>query len=114
MNEFKPSFKFIKAVYYKKTPEEEREKDWYQNGNGFAIRMHLDETSNLKGVLNVVLGSQNKVFTTKEKLIIIKNSAPYECEVREGGIHLLNNLTLRKWIAKENAYRCEVIELFFK
>ncbi|HIE45226.1 MAG TPA: WYL domain-containing protein [Flavobacteriaceae bacterium] len=107
--------KLIKAVFYRDNPLDIIDKKWFQNKdeNIFTIRIHLKET-NQYNHLDIISGSHKKVFTKKEINLLVENSVPFDSQIRQGVLQILDNRILRKWIAQNKQQRCNIIELTYK
>ena len=81
--------------------------------NTFTLRIHLDETDASNGSLNVVAGSHKKRLSDQEIKTITSNSAPYDCAVDLGGVHLMRPLLLHRSAKTMANKRRRVIHLEF-
>lgn len=81
--------------------------------NTFAIRIHLDDTTEKNGALRVIAGTQNKRLKDSEIQLIAANSEAITCEVVAGGIHLLRPLILHASSKSKSQKRRRVIHLEF-
>lgn len=105
----------IQSRFYKENPDYIIEKEWFQikNNTTFTVRIHLKET-NPFNYLNIILGSHKKDFTQQEIELLVKNSIALESKIRQGGIQIIHNKTLRKWIAKNQSKYCNIMELTYE
>jgi len=62
--------------------------------NTFAMRIHLDDTTNKNGALKVIPGSHNKRLNDEEIKLISNNSIPFISEIAAGGVQLIKPLLL--------------------
>jgi len=62
--------------------------------NTFAMRIHLDDTTNKNGALKVIPGSHNKRLNDEEIKLISNNSIPFISEIAAGGAQLIKPLLL--------------------
>ncbi|MEL0651664.1 WYL domain-containing protein [Algibacter sp. TI.3.09] len=62
--------------------------------NTFAMRIHLDDTTNKNGALKVIPGSHNKRLNDEEIKLIPNNSIPFISEIAAGGVQLIKPLLL--------------------
>ena len=115
VNKINKKAKLQKAVYYRDNPLDIVNKKWHQNNDEstFIIRIHLKET-NQYNHLNIISGSHKKIFTQNEINLLVENSVPYESQIRQGGLQIMDNRILRKWVVKNNQQRCNIIELTYK
>lgn len=79
----------------------------------FTIRVHLDDTAEQNGALNVIPGSHKRRFSDDEINTITANSNPSVCEVKSGGVHLLKPLLLHSSPRATTQKRRRVIHLEF-
>ncbi len=115
VNEISTQAKLVNIVLYRESPLEIVTKKWYQNKakNTFIVRVHLKET-NQYNHLDLILGSHKKVFAKNEIDLLVKNSIPFNSQVRQGGLEVINNRILRKWIVKNKQKRCNIVELTYE
>jgi len=83
------------------------------NQSTFTIRIHLDDTVEENGALQVIPGSQKKRFSEKEVRLLIENSTPASCFVEAGGIHIMRPLLLHASRRTSNKGQRRVIHLEF-
>lgn len=81
--------------------------------NTFTIRIHLDKTNDDNGVLKVLNGSHQKVFTHDEIKQITETNEFTKAEVEDGGVHLMKPLTLHASSKSKGQKRRRVIHLEF-
>jgi len=81
--------------------------------NTFAIRIHLDDTDQYNGALQVVPGSHHKQLSDKEIKLISSNCTPFVCEVGSGGIQLMRPLLLHASSKSMSQKKRRVIHLEF-
>lgn len=79
----------------------------------FAIRIHLDATTERNGALKIVPGSHKKRLSDEEIATITSNCTPYFCEVEEGGLQLMKPLLLHASSKVQNQKSRRVIHLEF-
>lgn len=79
----------------------------------FTIRVHLDDTIEQNGALQVIPGSHKQRFTDAEINTITANSNPSVCEVKSGGVHLLKPLILHASPKAATQKKRRVIHLEF-
>ena len=81
--------------------------------NRFTLRIHLDDTTEKNGALNVIYGSHKKVHTDKEITTITENSLPVNCPVLSGGIQLMKPLLIHASAKNKTPKKRRVIHLEF-
>lgn len=81
--------------------------------NRLAIRIHLDDTGEGNGVLQIISGSHHKQLSTEEIKTITENSFPILCAVPSGGVQVLHPLLLHASKKATAAKRRRVIHLEF-
>lgn len=79
----------------------------------FTIRIHLDDTHQQNGALQVVPGSFKKRFTHNEIHTITENCSPTICKVNEGGVQLMKPLLLHSSSKSRTQKKRRVIHLEF-
>lgn len=79
----------------------------------FTIRIHLDDTHEHNGALQIVPGSFKKRFTDTEISTITENCLPITCKVNEGGVHLMKPLLLHASSKSKTQKKRRVIHLEF-
>lgn len=103
-----------KAVYYEKPPTEDDYFKWKQTDQkGFLIRIHLFETNEKNGALQVFPGSHRKILKENEIELIVSNSVSQICAISEGGVHLLSPLLLRSYMPVRSMKKRKILELWF-
>lgn len=109
-------FKLIKTTYYSMPKISEKTLNWSQKNKkeiDFIIRIHLDNVNNENGVIQIIPGSQGKVFTNKEIKTITENSIPKQCTVSSGGIHIYNPVILHSILPPSTGKKRRVIQMEF-
>ena len=81
--------------------------------NTVTVRVHLDDTNEENGALQVLPGSHKNRLGDAEIKLITKNSIPAICEVRSGGIQLMKPLLLHASSKTLNKKNRRVIHLEF-
>ncbi len=81
--------------------------------NTVTVRIHLDDTDEKNGALQIIPGSQNKWLSPEEIALITQNTLPFTCEVGCGGIHLMKPLLLHSSAKTVNQKHRRVIHLEF-
>ncbi|MDN5214954.1 WYL domain-containing protein [Fulvivirgaceae bacterium BMA12] len=81
--------------------------------NTVTVRIHLDDTNEENGALQVLPGSHKNKLSNAEIKLITKNSIPAICEVRSGGIQLMKPLLLHASSKTLNRKNRRVIHLEF-
>ena len=79
----------------------------------FTVRIHLDETTDKNGALQVIPGSHKKVHTDEEKQMITENTNATLAAVSGGGIMLMKPLILHKSSKNLSQKRRRVLHLEF-
>ncbi len=80
---------------------------------GVTIRIHLDNTSVDNGALKIIPGSHKKIHNDEEIKLITESSVATNCEVDEGGIHIMKPLLLHASSKSTQQKRRRVIHLEF-
>jgi predicted DNA-binding transcriptional regulator YafY/ectoine hydroxylase-related dioxygenase (phytanoyl-CoA dioxygenase family) len=78
-----------------------------------TIRIHIDDTTSENGALKVLPGSHKKRLTDEEIKLITNSSIASNCEVMEGGIHIMKPLLLHSSSKSTNKNKRRVIHLEF-
>lgn len=81
--------------------------------NTMTVRIHLDDTTDENGALQVLPGSHKKILNDSELKLITDNSISTVCEVRSGGIQLMKPLLLHASSKTTNNENRRVIHLEF-
>ncbi|MCV9386037.1 WYL domain-containing protein [Reichenbachiella ulvae] len=81
--------------------------------NTITLRVHLDDTNEENGALNIITGSHQKLLNKDEVQLITQNAWPSTCDVRTGGIHLMKPLLLHSTPKTVNQKNRRVIHLEF-
>jgi ectoine hydroxylase-related dioxygenase (phytanoyl-CoA dioxygenase family) len=81
--------------------------------NTVTVRIHLDDTDEKNGALQVIPGSQNKRLSGEEIALITRNCTPQTCEVGCGAVHLMKPLLLHSSAKTLNQKHRRVIHLEF-
>jgi len=115
LSELHKKAELVKNVFYRKVPQNIIEREWFQvnDDKTFVIRIHLKETNRFN-YLEVMPGSHKKYFSQEEIELLVKNSVPHVTHVRQGGIHLLQNKILRRWVIKYKDQVSNMIELVYQ
>jgi len=103
-----------KVNYYANTFQAEENHNWGQKSvksPSIIIRIHLDNTNIENGVMQIILGSQGKLFTTDEIKVITKNSIPRICELLSGAIHIYNPMILHSVLPPTTTKKRMVIQM---
>jgi hypothetical protein len=103
------------AIYYTGTLSSGENYEWQQKLNNIVliIRIHLDNTNEDNGVMQIIPGSQGKIFSQKEIETITENSIPRLCNVSTGGIHVYNPMILHSILKPTTNKKRRVIQLEF-
>ena len=115
LSELHKKAELVKNVFYRKVPQNIIEREWFQvnDDQTFVIRIHLKEPNRFN-YLEVMPGSHKKYFSQEEIELLVKNSVPHVTHVRQGGIHLLQNKILRRWVIKYKDQVSNMIELVYQ
>ncbi|WP_026754502.1 WYL domain-containing protein [Sediminibacter sp. Hel_I_10] len=81
--------------------------------NTFAMRIHLDDTSQKNGALQIIPGSHKKQLNDDDIALITSSSIPFVSEVSSGGVQLLKPLVLHASSKSKIQRRRRVIHLEF-
>lgn len=79
----------------------------------FTLRIHLDDTNEQNGAVNVIPGSHKKRHTDDEIKTITSNSNSATCYVNQGGVHLMKPLILHSSPRSTTQKKRRVIHLEF-
>tara|TARA_B100000809_G_C15043460_1_gene496429 strand:- start:168 stop:911 length:744 start_codon:yes stop_codon:yes gene_type:complete len=81
--------------------------------NTVTIRIHLDDTTQQNGGLNIIPGSNKQVLDDQKIQLISQNSISKNCEVLAGGIQLMKPLLLHSSTKSQSKKDRRVIHLEF-
>lgn len=81
--------------------------------NTITVRIHLDDTDNENGALQVLAGSHKQILSDSEIKVITQSSIPKVCEVQTGGIHIMKPLLLHASSKTTSSRNRRVIHLEF-
>ena len=81
--------------------------------NTFMLRIHLDDTDERNGCLQVLPASHKKLFAADEENLIVENALPQKVAVLAGGVHILKPLLLHASPKATVQRRRRVIHLEF-
>jgi len=116
LNIIDSEIKLSNAAYFSGTHSSGENYEWQQksNSSSLIIRIHLDITNTENGVMQIIPGSQGKIFTTKEIETITQNSIPRLCKVSSGGIHFYNPMILHSILSPSTGKKRRLIQLEYK
>ena len=100
--------------YYANTLQTEENHEWCQKSvksPSIIIRIHLDNTNIENGVMQIIPGSQGKIFTKDEIKVISENSIPRICEMSSGAIHINNPMILHSVQPPTTSKKRRVIQM---
>jgi predicted DNA-binding transcriptional regulator YafY len=78
-----------------------------------TIRIHLDDTDETNGALQILPGSHNKKLSDDEIKFLTQNTVPHHCDVPAGGVHVMRPLLLHASSKATQGRHRRVIHLEF-
>ncbi|NQY07514.1 MAG: phytanoyl-CoA dioxygenase family protein, partial [Flavobacteriaceae bacterium] len=81
--------------------------------NTFTLRIHLDDTDEQNGALQILAGSHKKRLNDSEIQLITQNCIAQTVEIGAGGVHLMKPLLLHASSKTRNQKRRRVLHLEF-
>ncbi len=108
------SIKIEKANYYSNTFNSDENAEWSQYAEGassFILCIHLDKTNIDNGVMQIIPGSQKKIFSKDDIQMITENTNFSFCDVFSGGIHIYNPMILHSIFVPKTIKNRRIIQL---
>lgn len=96
-----------------KSPEDWRQLESECFAKSYSVFVFLNELSEKSGYFELIPGSQNKVLDKDEIEFITQNSYPHKSKIPTGGVLIMDNLLLHRFVGSVLHKKTKLIQLEF-